>query len=132
MENFENGRLRVAPSERFAGEQHAFELKRVVAELRAENHPAQSGHRQMTLLHQGAVTMVVFAFENGGVMADHAAHGLVTIQVIEGDFAIETPAQSHRLAAGSLLVLQPDVRHSVTAHAAGAFLLTVAMERAAT
>lgn len=128
MKNSDDSRLRVPPSERFAGPQHAFELKQVVAELRAESHEGQKGHRQMTLLQHGAVTMVVFAFQNGGVMADHAARGLVTIQVIEGDFAIETPDATHRLQENSLLVLQPDVRHSVTAHAEGAFLLTVTME----
>lgn len=128
MENSKDSRLRVPPAERFAGSQHAFDLKQIVADLRAEEHQGQNGHRQRTLMHHGAVTMVVFAFENGGVLADHAAHGLVAIQILEGDFAIETPEATHRLQTGSLLTLRPDVRHSVTAHAAGALLLTVTME----
>lgn len=130
MKNSEDSRLRVPPSERFAGPQHAFELKQVVAELRAEEHKGQKGHRQVTLMQRGAVTMVAFAFESGGVLADHAARGLVAIQILDGDFAIETPEESYRLEAGSMLVLQPNVRHSVTAHAQGALLLTVTMEPA--
>jgi quercetin dioxygenase-like cupin family protein len=36
----------------------------------------------MTIFHRAPVTQVIFAFEPGGELADHAAHGLVTIHVL--------------------------------------------------
>jgi quercetin dioxygenase-like cupin family protein len=122
-------RLRSHPSGRFAGESHAFHLGEVLASLRAEAHPAERGHRQMTIFHRAPVTQVVFAFEPGGELADHAAHGLVTMHVLEGRLAVQADARNHELHAGDLLVLNPDVRHHVRALEASAMLLTVHLER---
>jgi quercetin dioxygenase-like cupin family protein len=122
-------RLRSHPSGRFAGESHVFNLGEVLATLRAEAHPAEHGHRQMTIFHRAPVTQVVFAFEPGGELADHAAHGLVTIHVLEGRLAVQADARDHELRAGDLLVLNPDVRHRVRALDASAMLLTVHLER---
>ena len=121
-------RLRPHPSGRFAGESHALNLGEVLAALRAEAHPAARGHRQMTIFHRAPVTLVVFAFEPGGELADHVAHGLVTIQVLEGRLAVQADARDHELRAGSILVLNPDVRHHVRALEASAMLLTVHLE----
>ena len=121
-------RLRAHPSGRFAGESHAFHLGEVLCKLRAEAHPAERGHRQMTIFHRAPVTQVIFAFEPGGELADHAAHGLVTIHVLEGRLAVQADARDHELRAGDLLVLNPDVRHRVRALDASAMLLTVHLE----
>jgi quercetin dioxygenase-like cupin family protein len=121
-------RLRSHPSGRFAGESHAFNLGEVLAALRAEAHPAERGHRQMTIFHRAPVTQVLFAFEPGGELADHAAHGLVTIQVLEGRLVVQADARDHELRAGSIPVLNPDVRHNVRALEASAMLLTVHLE----
>lgn len=129
MNNSEESRLRVPPVQRFAGPQHAFDLKQIAQDLRAEAHAGQSGHRQITLLQHGAVTMVAFAFESGGSMPEHSAQGLVTIQIIEGDFEIATSDETHHLKTGSMLVLWPNVRHNATAVTAGTMLLTVTMEK---
>jgi quercetin dioxygenase-like cupin family protein len=121
-------RLRSHPSGRFAGESHAFNWGDIVGTLRTEAHPAERGHRQITIFHRAPVTLVVFAFEPGGELPDHTAHGLVTIQVLEGRLAVQADAQDHELRAGSILVLNPDVRHSVRALEASAMLLTVHLE----
>ncbi len=131
MNNSDESRLRVPPVQRFAGPQHAFDLKRIAQDLRAEVHDGQSGHRQITLLQHGAVTMVAFAFESGGSMPEHSARGLVTIQIIEGDFEIATPDETHQLTTDAMLVLWPGVRHNVTARTAGTMLLTVTLEKTA-
>ena len=129
QEGGQQARLRSHPSGRFAGDSHAFHLAEVVAALRAEAHSAERGHRQMTIFQRAPVTQVVFAFEPGGELADHAAHGLVTIHVLEGRLAVQAGARDHELRAGSLLVLNPDVRHHVRALEASAMLLTVHLER---
>jgi quercetin dioxygenase-like cupin family protein len=128
QESGQQERLRSHPSERFTGESHAFNLGEVLGALRAEAHPAERGHRQMTIFHHAPVTQVIFAFEPGGELADHAAHGLVTIHVLEGLLAVQADEPDHELRAGYILVLNPDVRHSVRDLEASAMLLTVHLE----
>ena len=120
-----SGRLRPPPVERFAGTEHVFDLAMIAAQLRAEAHTATDGHRQMTILRQEPVTLVLFDFETGGTLVDHVADGLVTIHALTGRVEVKTPEGRHELAAGSLLVLSPGVRHDVFAPEASQLLLTV-------
>lgn len=120
-----NDRLRTPPSERFAGDTHVFSLPAVLKELRAEAHPARHGHRQITLLHRPKVTQVLFSFEAGGSLDQHSAPGLVTIHVLEGRLSIEAGGTDRELAAGEVIVLDPDVPHDVRAAEEAAMLLTV-------
>lgn len=121
-------RLRPHPVGRFAGESHFFDLNRALEQLRAESHAAASGHRQVTIFHRAPVAQVLFAFEAGGEMADHAANGLVTIQALEGRLSVQVGDETHQLDGGMMLVLAPTVRHSVRAEQASAMLLTVVLE----
>jgi len=118
-------RLRPPPSERFAGNSHLFSLEDALAELRAEDHPARAGHRQIALLQRPPVTQVLFSFEAGGHLEEHSAHGLVTIHVLEGALHVKAEGTDHGLGAGDVLVLDPDVPHDVRADERSAMLLTV-------
>ncbi len=130
----ESSRLREAPSARFSGPQHAFDLLDLSAHLLNETHLGANGHRQMTIFHRDATTMVLFAFEAGGKMNDHQANGLVTIHVLDGALSVEaegeTGRQTHELHAQGVLVLSPGVLHSVLAREASRMLLTVHLESA--
>ncbi len=128
QDNEQEKRLRLHPSGRFAGESHAFDLGEVLRDLRTEAHSAERGHRQMTIFHRAPVTQVIFAFEPGGELADHAAHGLVTMHVLEGRLAVKADGRDHTLSAGYILVLNPGVRHNGRALEASAMLLTVHLE----
>ena len=127
----QESRLRPHPVGRFAGEIHVIDLKQALRELRGEAHASTHGHRQVTLLHRAPVTQVLFAFEAGGEMPEHAANGLVTIHVLEGHMAIEAAGETHELGAGTVLALSPGVRHSLRAREASAVLLTVHLEHQA-
>ena len=118
-------RLRQPPIERFAGESHVFDLGALLHQLRAEAPPTHRGHRQMTIFQHKPVTQVLFAFEAGSELRDHTAHGLVTIHVLEGALAVQAGGQDFALDAGHVLVLNPDMPHSVRAAEASAMLLTV-------
>lgn len=122
------GRLRPHPTERFAGASHFFDLSVALAELRAETHAGEKGHRQVTIFHRAPVTKVLFAFEPGGELADHAANGLVTIHVLQGRLTVQAAEATHELEAGMMVILSPGVRHSVRAEEAAAMLLTVHLE----
>lgn len=126
--DLQHERLRPAPVGRFAGEIHAFDLKAALSQLRAEAYAAKSGHRQVTIFHRAPVAKVLFAFEPGGELADHTAHGLVTIHALEGHLTVRAAEQAHELEAGMMVILSPNVRHSVRAAEASAMLLTVHME----
>ncbi len=118
-------RLRRPPAERFAGPTHMFSLEDALARLRAEDHPARDGHRQITLLHRPPVTQVLFSFATGGHLDRHSAQGLVTIHVLEGRLCVAADGIDHELNAGAMIVLDPDVPHDVRAAEPAAMLLTV-------
>jgi quercetin dioxygenase-like cupin family protein len=108
-------RRRPRPSDRFAGTEHVLDVRAALRALRAEEGPSANGHRQITLLHQGSVRLVLFAFAAGGRMEEHHAPGWVTIQVLRGALRVRTPDAQHDLAEGQILALAPDVPHDVEA-----------------
>jgi quercetin dioxygenase-like cupin family protein len=120
-------RLRKPPSDRFAGPTHLFSLTDVLRRLRAEDHPARDGHRQITLLHRGDVTQVLFSFEAGGHLDRHSARGLVSIHVLEGRLSVGVDGKDHHLGGGEVIVLDPGLEHDVRASEESAMLLTVHM-----
>lgn len=120
--------LRLHAVERFAGDSHVFDLGGALSQLRAESRPVPGGHRQVTLFHRAAVSQVLFAFEPRGELADHAANGLVTIHILDGCLVVQAAAETHRLQAGMMMILSPNVRHSVHAEEPSAMLLTVCLE----
>jgi quercetin dioxygenase-like cupin family protein len=124
------GRERQDPDERFAGDEHRYDLVTAAQRLRGEAQEPRDGHRQVTLVHEDGITTVLFAFDTGGRLADHAADGLVMIHVISGAIDVVTATNRHAMGSGSLLVLGPGVRHDVTASEASVVLLTVHLRHA--
>jgi len=116
---------RQPPRERFAGPEHAFDLRELANGLRDEDIPARDGHRQITIFHKLPLTLIVFDFEAGGRLADHQADAHVMILSLSGVLEVSTPTGMHRLPAGSLLVLDPGVMHDVAAPEPAQMLLTV-------
>jgi quercetin dioxygenase-like cupin family protein len=121
---------RTPPRDRFAGTEHLFDLEAEAARLRGEPAGSRSGHRQVTLFSAGGVSIVLFDFEGGGSLKDHAAEGYVTVHVLSGEIQMATAEQLYRMPTGSLLVLRPGVRHDVRAETASRVLLTVRLDRA--
>ena len=124
-------RLRPAPVDRFAGKAHAFDLAVLLAKLRAEEHPSQNGHRQITILHRASAAHVLFAFEPGGKLERHQADGEVAIHVLEGRVMVGAEGRDHDLRAGHVLMLGAGVPHDVRASESSAMLLTVLMSKEA-
>lgn len=118
-------RLRRAPVERFAGNAHAFDLALLLTKLRAEEHPSQNGHRQITILNRASAAHVLFAFEPGGKLERHQTDGEVAIHVLEGRLMVAAEGRDHDLRAGHVLMLGAGVPHDVRASESSAILLTV-------
>jgi quercetin dioxygenase-like cupin family protein len=120
---------RTPPRERFEGGEHLFDLAVEGQRLRGEPGGARDGHRQITLFRGGGVSIVLFDFEAGGQLKDHAADGYVTVLLLNGDIRIATAEEQHQMSSGSLLVLRPRIRHDLEAKTASSVLLTVRLDR---
>ena len=121
----EHARSRPAPSDRFAGDEHIYDLRETAVQLRREVPAPRHGHRQMTLLKHAQGTVSLFDWEPGGELPEHEANGYVTIQVLNGRLTVTTATGPHDLTAGRMLVMNPGVRHAVRAEEATQMLLTV-------
>ena len=119
---------RTPPRERFEGGEHLFDLAVESQRLRDEPGGSRDGHRQITLFRGGGVSIVLFDFEAGGRLKDHAADGYVTVLVLSGEIRMATADEQHEMSSGSLLVLRPGIRHDIEAGAASTVLLTVRLD----
>jgi quercetin dioxygenase-like cupin family protein len=82
--------------------------------------------RQITVFHKGPLRMVLFAFEAGAGLPSHWAPGFVVIHTPGGRITVKTMNDSHDLAAGQLVMLDPEVVHDVTAVESSEMLRAVA------
>lgn len=119
---------RTPPRERFEGGEHLFDLAVESQRLRNEPGGARDGHRQITLFRGGGVSIVLFDFEAGGQLKDHAADGYVTVLVLSGEIRMVTAEEQHQMSSGSLLVLRPGIRHDLEANVASRVMLTVHLD----
>lgn len=123
-------RQRQRPAERFHGSEHLFDLNAEAEKLLQEPGGARNGHRQITLFRRAGLSLVLFVFEEGGYLVDHRADGFVSVQVISGDIQMTTEHGMRDVPEGSLLVLEPGVRHDVRAVTAAQMLLGVRLDPA--
>jgi quercetin dioxygenase-like cupin family protein len=124
----QNERIRQHPDERFHPPQLQIDLEKVAAALLSEPLPENRNHRQETLYRHGLVTVALFLFDRGATLPQHAAGGVVTVQVLQGRLKMIAEGKTHDLPAGSLLALAPGVQHDVLATEPTRMLLTVCLE----
>lgn len=120
-------RLRPPPAERFAGTEHLIDLVSAVKALRDEPHDGKDNHRQITVFHNGSLRIVLFAFEAGGSLPAHHAPGIVVIHALRGAASVQTPGEIHKLTAGQILTLAPEIVHDVRAEDEADILVTVSL-----
>jgi quercetin dioxygenase-like cupin family protein len=122
-ETKDGGRPRENSEVLFTAPMHELDLRAVASELAVGQ--AKQGRRQKALYHYGRLTIVLFTFELGSGIPDHVAHGVVTINVLDGRLRVKAAGVEHDLTAGKLLVLAPGVRHDVAAEEASTMLLQI-------
>ncbi len=103
-----------------------FSLAQLDETLRAESQT--TGRAQTVLFKRGNVRMLLFYFQNGSELAQHAVNGVAIIHALEGHLTVQTSAKNHVLRAGEVLILEPKVAHDVKALADSRMLLTVHLE----
>ncbi len=101
----------------------AFKFDDEIAKYRPEDNEA--GRRAETLIKTDGLRVVLVTMLAGITLHEHTAPGPITIHALQGRFGVTFEDQERELDPGDLLSLAPDVRHSVTTLAEGAFLLTI-------
>ena len=118
-------RLRPHPEDRLASPVQVVDLAAAAAELRAELHAPVAGHRQIAVVRHGPVTIIQFVFDEGGLLKQHRADGVVTIHVLEGRLKVIVDEEAREISRDEIMALAPGVLHSVLALAPSDMLLTV-------
>lgn len=121
----EDDRLREPPRVRLSGTSQHVDLAHEVAALRAEPHDGTAGHRQIALVRSGAMTVILFVFEDGGHLPDHRAPGNILIHVLAGRLEVTLEHDSVELVRGQFLSLAPNQPHAVRALERSEMLLTI-------
>ncbi len=94
--------------------------------MRAEAHASVSGHRQLAVVRHGPLSMILFAFDEGGYLKEHQADGEVIIHVLRGRLTVTVASEDVTLKEGQLLALAPSQRHAVRALEESDMLLCIA------
>jgi quercetin dioxygenase-like cupin family protein len=119
-------RVRESPEQRSGASVLVLDLSAEAAAIRTEG-PSRHGHRQKTLFKGATRTVALFVVDVGAELPEHKAAGFVTIQPIEGEVVVTASGRSHARGPHCLLVLAPDVPHSVKAANPASFLLQVSL-----
>ncbi len=120
-------RLRPHPRERFAGPAQHLDLNEAARKLREEPHDAIDGHRQLALGHRYGLTLLLFTFDPGGVLKEHDADGVTTVQALEGSLEVTVGGEQKSLKRGELLVIAPGVPHAIATRERSTALVSVAL-----
>ena len=120
------GRLRVPPRERFAGDEHIIDLETAFAGLPSES-VLRHGHMQKVLYRLGRTTTAIFAFEAGGRLEQYTIDAQAIVHVIEGRVRVCTPDSAYELTRNQMVMLDPGVPHDVEAVERTRLLLTVVL-----
>jgi quercetin dioxygenase-like cupin family protein len=83
------------------------------------------GRKSRNLAREAGVSLVLMAMEAGDTVREHAADGVVTIQVLRGRATVTSESGEYDLRAEGLVMFQAGVRHDVRAEERAVILLTV-------
>jgi quercetin dioxygenase-like cupin family protein len=118
----------LAPSGRkdMAGHENSgFKQFDLNAEIERYSPGVPSGRRSETLIKTPGLRVVLVTMRAGTELHEHVAPGPITLQPIQGRFALILEDGEREAAPGTLLTLAGETRHAVRAIEYGAFLLTI-------
>jgi quercetin dioxygenase-like cupin family protein len=102
-----------------------FDLMRELELLHRESE-WQNGQNARTLVKNADFRAVLIALKEGARIPEHQNRGRISLQTLLGHVLVRADGRTFDLPNGSLLVLDPDLRHDVEATKDSAFLLTIA------
>ncbi len=87
--------------------------------------PDDQDRRGVTLVKQGGLNVVLTRLIAGGTLAEHAAPGAATVQVLDGHVRIRVGSEALDVPAGRLVAFDANVPHDVEAIEDSTLLLTL-------
>jgi quercetin dioxygenase-like cupin family protein len=114
------------PARRLAAPVLTFDLAKEVASLKQEPSWARGDRNARTLVEDAGFRLVLTVLKTGARMHEHRAAGWVSLQGLDGHLRLQAGEHTAELTAGRVVVLEPDLPHSVEAVEEGAFLLSIA------
>ena len=105
-------------------EHMVLDLGEVVTEIHAQSTAGQT-KGSVTLVKQGGMSLILTHLHAGGALAEHAAPGAATVQVLDGKVSVRIGEDEVEVAAGRLIAFNSGVRHSVVALEDSTVLLTL-------
>ena len=121
----DDGEHRRPHTSRNAGPFLEFDLTRELEQLHRESE-WKNGQNAKTLVKRADFRAVLVALKEGARIPGHQNKGRISLQTLLGHLLVRAGGRTFDLPTGSLLVLDPDLRHDVEATKDSAFLLTIA------
>ena len=69
------------------------------------------------VVNNPAIRVVVFAFDEGELLTEHASPRAVVVQLLDGSVRFTVGQDEHRMAPGDVVYLAPGERHALVAEA---------------
>ena len=113
-------------SHQLTGDVLNLELGRDSQAIIEEARTTAVGHAARILAKNGTLRLVLVGLTTGSTIHEHSADGPLSIQVLLGWVDVATSGGVERIYPGRILVLGPNVAHSVTSEADAVILLTIA------
>jgi len=108
-----------------AAERLLIDLGEAATELRGMAPGAQN-RRAVTLVKQSGLNVVLTQLQAGNSLAEHAAPGAATVQVLDGSIRVQVGDETLEVPSGRLIAFDAQVRHHVEALEDSTLLLTLA------
>lgn len=97
-----------------------------IKQLKSESAWEKNDRNAITIYKTAGMRIVLIALHEDAVIAKHAANGVLSIQVLEGEIIFTAANQSVILKKGQMIAAHKGEPHSVAAIKESVFLLTLA------
>ena len=67
------------------------------------------------VVNNPAIRVVVFAFDQGELLTEHASPRAVVVQLLDGSIRFTVGQEEHQMSSGDVIYLAPGERHSLIA-----------------
>lgn len=96
-----------------------------VRQIKTEAAWEKSDRNAITIYKTEGMRIVLIALHEDAIMVKHAARGIISVQVFDGEIVFNTEHQSVVLKKGDMIALHRGEPHSVAAVKESVFLLTL-------
>ena len=100
------------------------DLPAFVEQVKDEKAWEKSDRNAITVFKSEGMTLVLSAMKEGAVIKDNTVNGFLTLQVIEGNFRVETLEGDIPMEEKQLIAFHPGVPHSIEAESDTVMLIT--------